>query len=70
MALSQSEELLFNLLNIFITNNDYKLNCLVLNLIFKNFSLRKQVIRESKNLVILSDETENQIDNKIEETIV
>jgi len=42
----------------------------VLNLIFKNFSLGKQAIKESKNLVILSDEIENELDNKIEETIV
>lgn len=42
----------------------------MLKLIFKNYSLGKQVIKESKNLVILSDEKENEIDNKIEETIV
>ena len=42
----------------------------MLNLIFKNFSLGKQAIKESKNLVIISEEIENELDNKIEETIV
>lgn len=42
---------------------------MVLNLIFKNFSLGKQAIKVSKNLVIIADEEENKIDNKIDKII-
>lgn len=68
--MTSAEQLLFNLLNLFLVNNDYELNCLILNLIFKHFSLGKQTIKESKNLIILSDEKESELNVKIEETIV
>ncbi|EAR90118.2 IP3 receptor calcium ion channel protein (macronuclear) [Tetrahymena thermophila SB210] len=65
----KSEQLLISLLDIFLLNSDYQLNCLILNIIFKNFSLGKHTIKVSKNLIIISDEEEVKIDSTIETTI-
>ncbi|KAL4473778.1 hypothetical protein ABPG74_022642 [Tetrahymena malaccensis] len=65
----KSEQLLLSLLDIFLLNSDYQLNCLILNIIFKNFSLGKHTIKVSKNLIIISDEEEVKIDSTIEKTI-
>ncbi|KAL4504086.1 hypothetical protein ABPG72_022716 [Tetrahymena utriculariae] len=66
---AKSEQLLISLLDIFLLNSDYQLNCLILNIIFKNFSLGKHTIKVSKNLIIISDEEEVKIDSTIETTI-